>query len=114
MVKTSSLEKDMPMKRFAPLLLILLVGCAGNLETKAITSFAIACDSYVSTMKVLTGLNKRSKLSLAEMYTVEKNRRIISPICKTKDPTDPITLLNSIESGIIELITIKEKNIGNS
>ena len=49
-------ERGCAMKYFAPFLVLLVIGCTGTTETRAINAFAIACDSYASTLSTLSGL----------------------------------------------------------
>ena len=42
------------------------------------------------------------------LAAVERVRVVTTPVCKTKNPTDPRALLNKVEQGIFDLIAMKE------
>jgi outer membrane murein-binding lipoprotein Lpp len=86
---------------------VFLAGCAGNAKTRAITSFAIACDSYSSSLKTLSSLRKARLLSPSQVAKVEAIRTVTTPVCMTKNPIDPLALLNKVEQGVFDLIAMK-------
>lgn len=66
-----------------------LAGCAGDAGTRAVTSLAIACDSYATVLQQLTVLRGEGALDAAAIAAVDRANAIADPLCLPGSPIDP-------------------------
>lgn len=87
------------MKKFAAILLVLALGaCAGDAQTKATASLAIACDSYATALNQLTP--RKASMSAANVARVDAANKVVAPICLPNSPFDPAVAVSMVQNGI--------------
>lgn len=87
------------------LLTVALTGCSGTLQTKAVTSVAIACDTYAEVLDKATDLLLAGKLSPGQVDTIGRVNRVTDAVCMPDSPIDPAAAVRVVESAIA---TVKE------
>ncbi len=67
----------------------LLAACAGTPETRSITTLAVVCKGYNSSVRFLTMEIDNDRLSPAQIVELLRVRAVVKPAC---DGTAPVTL----------------------
>lgn len=90
---------------FSVVLMVGISGCAGTDQTKAVTSLAIACDSYATMLDQLTP--QKPKMSKENVARVNAVNEVVTPACKKDSPFDPAAVVSTVENGLKILSAIK-------
>jgi hypothetical protein len=90
------------------ILVLLLAGCSGDPKVDWTARLAVACDSYASTLQVLSQRRAAGKLKPHDVRTVNAVRILVNPICAGPAPADARAALMRIEEPVRDLIDIKE------
>lgn len=90
--------------------LMVLGACAGipslPTPTQQITA---ACNTYASTLNVLTAFALQGQLSAAQIAAVDSLTPVMDAICLTEGEfTDPVLVLDRLEEGLFEILLIKD------
>ncbi|MDW3204553.1 MAG: hypothetical protein R8L07_03340 [Alphaproteobacteria bacterium] len=80
-----------------------LAGCAGDAGTRAVTSLAIACDSYATVLQQLTFLRSEGALDAAAIAAVDRANAIADPLCLPGSPVDPGSAADQVR-GVVETL----------
>lgn len=91
---------------YIPLVLLLAVSaCKGTDQTKAVTSLAIACNSYATMLDQLTP--KKPTMSKENVARIDAVNQVVSPACKKDSPFDPAAVVATVENGLQILSVLK-------
>lgn len=88
---------------------LLVVGCLSNdPQVRMITTVALACDSYASTLTVLAKRRAAGKLSPKQVRKVNSVRVIANKPCLPgAAPPSDANLVRQLADGVADLIDIK-------
>lgn len=81
----------------------MLAGCAGDAGTRAVTSLAIACDSYATVLQQLTVLRVEGALSGDAIAAVDRANAVADPLCLPGSPVDPGPAADRVREIVITL-----------
>lgn len=70
----------------------------------------IGCSSYAGALTTLAGYRMAGKLSTEEVATVDQWRTVLNPICTAETAPTTTSLLDTLEQGVIALITLQKEN----
>ena len=90
----------------------LLAGCTTSSDpfVNAVQRYGLACDTYSSTLNVLTPLRVAGRLDQSTIDAVDKVVALASPICEADTPpVGNLDLLLKLENGITNLIALRQK-----
>lgn len=87
------------MRRYIPIFIVLsLVGCAGDAQTRATASLAIACDSYATALEQLT--LRKASLGASTIASVDQTNKVVSPVCSPGSPFDPAVAVGIVQNAL--------------
>lgn len=96
-------------------LLLFAVGCAagGTAQTRAILNFAVACESYATSLELLEVRLRTGRLSDGQIATINEVRPILRATCQGPPPQNINDALGVVEDGVFKLMIIERKSNAN-
>jgi len=77
---------------------LLLSACAGDAQTKATSSLAIACETMASTLDQLTP--RKAGMAQGTIGIVNRAKSATDPLCLPNSPFDPATATATVQNAI--------------
>ena len=78
--------------------LVLLSACAGDAQTRATASLAIACDSIATALDQAAPLRAAGKLSAVQVASITRVRDAAAPFCASDSVVDPAVAVAIVET----------------
>ena len=89
--------------------LALLLGCAGDPQTRAQSALAVACGGIGTMNSELSPLVANRSLSDSQVKVIVGIRDATAPYCSPDSKADPASVVTFVESALARLRDIKEK-----
>lgn len=78
----------------------LLTACAGDTQTRATSSLAIACDSVASVLDQLAPRRAAGALSTDAVTKINNTKAVTDKVCLPNSPFDPATAMSIVQNAI--------------
>lgn len=79
---------------------VLLAACAGDVQTRATSSLAIACDSVASVLDQLAPRRVSGALSADTVIKISNTKAVTDKVCLPDSPFDPATAASIVQNAI--------------
>lgn len=85
---------------------LLIVGCAGDPQTRATAALAVSCDSIGTAFLKLAEYRKEGKLSSGQISTVRGIRTATAPFCDPNSKVDPAKVVTFVQEAEKQITAI--------